>query len=100
METLSQGNNKEFIECECGTEGVHVSMDFDVVQHMDEPKPRITQTYYLAFFGYGHIRKTGWRYKLRHIWHVIKEGTPYKDMVIMTPEEAMKLSNFIRDNLV
>ena len=65
-------NRNMFIVSSCVGEGLHVTFD-----DMDGDT-------YLAFWNYGCTdNKTAWKYRLQHIWRIIKYGTPYDDQVIL-----------------
>lgn len=92
---LSSGQQTKIVECECQCSHVKVVSDYDVYRDTRGPDPIINQSYYLSFYGYGHVRKPGLWWKLRQCFQILRKGTPYEDMVIMTPEEAQKLADFI-----
>lgn len=98
METISSGQKKCYIECSCGTELVQVISDFEVFEN--SPNPFVRQEYYLSFYSLGHVRKYNFWSRIRHAWKILRTGEPYADMVVLTSDEAMKLSDFVRDNLV
>ena len=65
-------NKNMFIVSSCIGEGLHVVYD-----DMDGDT-------YLAFWNYGcKDNKTAWKYRLQHIWRIIKYGTPYDDGVTL-----------------
>ena len=70
---MVQVDNKDmFIVSSCIGEGLHITYEEDI----DET--------FLAFWDYGcGDSKTAWKYRLRHIWHIIKYGTPYDDEVTL-----------------
>ena len=37
-------------------------------------------------------RNDSWRERLRHIWHIIRKGHPFEDNVILSKEDARRLS--------
>ena len=65
-------NKNVFIVSSCIGEGLHVTYEDDI----DET--------FLAFWDYGRKdSKSAWKYRLRHIWHIIKYGTPFDDEVTL-----------------
>lgn len=65
-------NKNVFIISSCIGEGLHVTYAEDI----DET--------FLSFWEYGcKDSKTAWKYRLRHIWHIIKYGTPFDDEVML-----------------
>ncbi len=65
-------NKNVFIPSFCIGEGLHVTYD------------EIDGDTYLAFWDYGcKDKKTLWKYRLQHIWRIIKYGTPYDDEITL-----------------
>ena len=50
---------------------------------------------YLSFYNSMFSGTTGWRQRLRHVWHIITTGTPWKDEVLLELEQAKILRNTI-----
>ena len=96
---------KEFIECECGAHVLQISTDveyFDSTNSDVKPgRTRFRQEFWLAMFSYGnyHKRLSVWR-RLRIIWNYLRTGKMHEDQIIMEPEEAKKLANFINNNYI
>lgn len=66
------------IRCQCYGEGVAVeSWDEDV---------------HLAFWQQGHSRSRGLGFRIRHMLKILRDGTPYTDMVVLSPTEAKTLA--------
>ena len=74
---------KKFYECDCMSEGIMLSYE------IDDPYPVID----LAFFYHGfhgkHMLTFGQR--LKYMWQIFTKGTVWKDMVILTQEQAKAL---------
>lgn len=100
MNILSSGRKKLFIECACGTEAVQITTEFEVIENVSGPDPVVRQEYWLAFYGFGRIRKNSLVFRLKQALRLLKTGEIYEDMIVMTPEEAKKLSEFITNHLV
>jgi len=73
---------KDFIECSCGGHFVVMCTD------NDDKYDYI----YLSFFQYGNGEKS-FLLQLQHIWHIIRYGTPFLDMVCLDKKEAIKLKD-------
>ena len=74
-----------FFECSCHSEGIAMSYEDE-----DDGIPCV----YLAFFKHG-LRTScilTFREKLRHCWHIFKEGTPYEDEVMLDQDVAKELA--------
>ena len=65
-------NKEMFIRSECCTEALNVTYD---------EEDDVTM---LAFWSWGRGDNiTLWKWRLYHIWHIIKTGTPYNDEIIL-----------------
>ncbi len=80
----------EYIMCDCGCELVVCSHEppwegYEEGEAMDFIN--------IAFFerGKNSNRRVCWRERLRHIWHIIKTGTPWADEIILRTPERLKL---------
>jgi len=98
MKLIEAGGNKVFIECSCGTEGVLITSEYDV--HQQDSEFFVKQEYFMSFFGFGQIRSNSWKWRIRQAWRILRKGTPYTDMIVLTRDEAMKVASFIANNLV
>ena len=79
----------QFFECECGGEGILVSVD----KELDEVL--------FSLFTYGHVNeKPSFWSRLRYaFWH-IKTGKKYADCVTMQGERAAEFSDLIKSYAV
>jgi len=48
-------------------------------------------SYYVSIFSNGG--STGWKSKLKQIWHIIRTGEPYRDYMIFNQQEFDKLKS-------
>lgn len=77
---------QEFVICDCGTHAVQVSV-FKPENH--------EESVYLSFWESGHAIGISWRNRIRCIWHIIRTGTPWEDDVVLSREEATRLSTLL-----
>jgi len=90
---------KAIIECECGTHLLQIQSETDFFKEDENPE-RYSQEFYLSMFSYGTFReKPSLLEKLKVAWQYMKSGKMHDDQIIMSPDEANKLANFIHDNL-
>lgn len=81
---------KRFVECDCKSEGIMVSYEYD-----ENAIPFID----LAFFKHENkfTRDTlNLWYRLRWCWQIIWFGQPYTDMVILDKRAAKELMNELK----
>ena len=91
---------KEIIECECGTHLLKVVSDVDITT-FETGKKRYSQTFYMAMFYYGiESNLMSFSRRLKLAWKIIKTGKNHDDQMCLTPLEAIKLSEFIKENAV
>ncbi len=80
--------NVEYIECTCGTEILRMSY----APSDDWPGLNI------AFWVHGHgSYRIGFKERVRWIWHILRKGKPYDDMVILDTLKAGQMIAFTRD---
>ena len=52
----------------------------------------------LAVYNHQYADRTeGLRERLRWIWHILKTGKPYTDMVLLNPVDARKVANKLNE---
>lgn len=92
---------KIFIECECGTHLLQVINEVEFLEDTKTNKTRVQQEFDFGMFTYGtyHSKPTFWR-RLRIIWNYLKTGRMHSDQLILSPDEAKKLADFINENIV
>lgn len=78
-----------FVNCDCHTEGLCVEADLDYNE--------FSFAYYQFSFD---NRKLGFKQRLQHIWRVLWTGFPYTDMVMLPPDKAMLISDYIREKTI
>lgn len=71
-----------FIICECFAEGLRLNYDAE------------DKTYYLSIWYQGR-RHYSWTQRLRHVWKILRTGTPYEDQICLRPDQAQRLAGLI-----
>jgi len=81
---------QQFFTCECYGDAIQ-TMKFD-----DE------DLIYFSIWYQGPHRKVGWKHKLKYIWRILTNGSPYGDQVILSKQKSKQLANWLlkhsRDN--
>lgn len=94
--------DKLYVECDCGTHVLQVVSSIEshegYLENM-EPCVGLSQDYNFAIFKWGKPQRD-WRYRLRIIWRVLVKGTPYDDQLTLSPENANKLADFIKQTSI
>lgn len=91
-------SNNVSIKCECGT---HILMIENMVVEYPETDKKSDQSFNISFFEYGqYTPKPSFFTRIKTALKFIKDGTFYKDQVTLNPTEAVKLRNFIDENLI
>ena len=73
----------EYVECGCGAELLRIQLykadDLDEI--------------FFNMFSYGVKSRDNnpLSFRLRHIWKILKDGTPYEDEMCLNKESAIKL---------
>ena len=83
-------NSKEkslMTKCECSSE----ALEF---QYWPEDKQ-----FYVAFWQQGFHRPLCFRERVRWAWRLLFTGNPWGDMIILSPEKAKEIADFINQNL-
>ena len=75
----------EYFECECSSELISITK-------WGGDRPEIFMSMYSIGIG-GH--RPNWRYRLKYIWHIITRGHPYTDSIVLSAEEAGRLSELL-----
>ena len=78
-----------YLSCDCGSHVLHVVRDQDDTD--------IEPYWYISFFSWGHRVGHNVRDKIRLIWHIVKEGHPYADDIILNNSEKKKLVEFLSE---
>ena len=74
--------NELYIPCDCSAEVLKIEFDEESKQ------------YYLSIFEY-KSNKYPIIHKLRWIWRIIRNGTPYGDQVVISEDKAQKIGRWL-----
>jgi hypothetical protein len=76
--------DKIFIECSCHGHILQVEKDKEIDELC------------ISFWSCGHSgQQFDWKHRIRLIWHIIKYGYPWSDMVLLNKKEEDKLIKFL-----
>lgn len=77
-----------FIECDCKSELIRLVYDADSFDG--------TVFLYLSIFTeYYNDWSTSWKTKLRHIWYIIRHGSPWADQISLRTHDIKKLRDYL-----
>ena len=81
--------------CDCYGEGVALTIEDD--SYFEEYGTANGGPFVnLAFWHSGHFsNKLSWRNRLAYIWHILRTGSPWCDMVILNGPTAKRLANHL-----
>jgi hypothetical protein len=73
--------NELYLRCGCGCEVLHIERDVEL------------NISYLSIYTLPDTFP--WMHKLRHIWKIIKTGTPYTDQITLCEEDIRDIRKFL-----
>jgi len=81
---------KKSYYCDCGGESIVISYDYE-----DETTTDSNMVIDLAFFKQGFDSKgfLSWKERIRWCWEIIRRGTVWCDMVVLSQSTARSLGN-------
>ncbi len=83
---------EQLVSCTCEAHKITLTVDYDESLEIEKYwNPLI----YLSVWKLYGENVPGWKEKLRHIWHIIKNGNPWDDQVILDFDQLIKLKNGI-----
>lgn len=56
--------------------------------------------WYVSFWQRGYTTDTSWKYRLKCIWYILKNGRPYGDEVILEKKDLIELKEYVDNQLV
>lgn len=80
------------LTCSCQSHELHIERE--IVPPFDKCDPM----WYGSFWLRGY-KDTGWKWRWRVLWHILKTGKPYGDEIVMTKENLQELSDYIQKQL-
>ena len=82
-----------FIECDCHMELLQLTYE-----EPEDVGGELTDFVYMSFYEYGQHRdnRFAWKDRLKHIWYILRYGTPWKDSIILRTQERLKLMNWLQ----
>lgn len=73
----------EYFECECSCTIIAI------LKWRGDPE------ICLSMYSIDEGHRANWRFRLGHIWHIIRRGNPYSDSIVLSGEEAGRLSDLL-----
>jgi hypothetical protein len=80
-------SNEKFIKCDCHSEFIRLDYDHEF-EHFD-----------LSIWTLQASSKPSWKTKLRWIWRIIRNDSPYGDQVIIDKFKAKELAEYLLDKI-
>ena len=80
------------LACGCGTHELHITQDVDI-------DPNVPPMWYGSFWIRGYKDIPSWRFKLRCIWYILRNGTPYGDEVVLERSHLQELGEYVKEQL-
>lgn len=91
-------SHETVINCDCGAHMLKIQSEKDFYT-AESGEELMNHEFYLAMFQYGMGKDGLWR-RFKVMWNYLRTGKYFSDQLCMTPDEAKKLTDFIRKNLV
>jgi hypothetical protein len=76
------------LTCSCHSHELHVEKDVE------------DDMWYVSFWQRGYTTDTSWKYRLKCIWYILKNGRPYGDEVILEKKDLIELKQYVDNQLV
>jgi hypothetical protein len=80
-------DNELHLTCSCHTHELHFEKDFE------------EDMWYISFWQRGYAEQSSWGYRLKCIWHILKNGRPYGDEVILEKKDLEELKEYIDEQI-
>jgi len=81
-------HKRELFCCDCHQEGI-------LVEHFPDDEPEEQIIYFSMWVVRGW--NTMWKFRLWHIWHIIRKGYPWVEDIMMSHEDAKRLGQYLLD---
>lgn len=72
------------VKCACHGEAIEVTY-----------WPHTDNEFWFSIWDQGFSRPLCWREKIRWCWNILRTGKPWADNIIVTPEQAKQIADFI-----
>jgi hypothetical protein len=82
-----KSKNELHITCGCHAHELHFEKDHEY------------DMWYISFWQRGYATDSSWRYRLKCIWHILKNGRPYGDEVILDKKDLEELKQYVDEQL-
>lgn len=79
-----------FIPTSCVSEVIRVSEWYEMDSYKN-PTKIVFWNVLMAFYDHMLVGRPTWRHQLRHIYHIIRTGSPWKDEVLLDMVHAKEL---------
>jgi hypothetical protein len=56
--------------------------------------------WYISFWKRGYTTESSWKYRLKCIWYILKNGRPYGDEVILEKKDLIELKQYVDEQLM
>jgi hypothetical protein len=81
-----------FTKCECSSHILEVRR-YDYCDEGDKG-------FYFTHWNYGRVNHPmGWKERIRWCWRILHTGDPWADSIVVSDENAIKISEYIKTNL-
>jgi hypothetical protein len=85
--TQANENNEKFIKCDCHGEFIRLDYDPDFV------------SFDMSIWTLEASSTPSWKTKLRWIWRIITNNSPYGDQVVINKDKAKELADYLIDKI-
>jgi hypothetical protein len=80
-------SNEKFISCDCHSEFIRLNYDKEI------------ECFDVSIWTLQASSKPHWRTKLRWLWRILTNDSPYGDQVIINEDKAKELADYILEKL-
>jgi hypothetical protein len=80
-------NNELHLTCGCHSHELHFEKDSEDAM------------WYISFWQRGYTSDSSWKYRLRCIWHILINGRPYGDEVVLEKKDLEELKEYVDEQL-
>lgn len=85
-----EGKQERHFFCKCGSEMIRLSLEEDVIEHKGKKHRRAEINF--AIYLHGIVNhEYSLKERLRHVWQILKNKTPYGDFAILSIADARRM---------